>query len=80
MERFNQVLKENQERSRYQNYLRKEIKRQERQNKKEFILFIFISIFILTITSIYIYNLDNSNYKKCMKKNNNDNICMGVFE
>lgn len=78
MERFNQVLKENRER--YQNNLKKEIKRQERQNKKEFILFIFISLFILVISSIYIYNSDNSNYKNCMEKNNNENICMGVYE
>lgn len=54
MERFDQVLKDNRER--YQANLRKEIKRQERQNKKEFILFIFIIIFIISITSIYIYN------------------------
>lgn len=80
MENYNKALKENRERSIYQSNLRKEKARQERQNKKEFILFIFISIFILTITSIYIYNIDNSNYKNCMEKNNNSNMCMGVYE
>ena len=80
MERFNQVLKENQKRTRYQERIRKEKARQERQNKKEFILFIFISIFILTITSICIYNIDNSNYKKCMNKNNNESMCERVYE
>lgn len=78
MERFDQVLKDN--RTRYQENLRKEIKRQERQNKKEFILFVFISVFILVISIICLYNLDNSNYKNCMKKNNNSKMCVGVYE
>lgn len=85
MKNYNKALKENQERTRYRDNLRKEKARQEkarqeRQNKKEFILFIFISIFILTITSIYLYNLNDSNYKNCMEKNNNKNMCMEVYE
>ena len=76
MENYNKALKEN--RTRYQDKLRKA--RQEKQNKREFILFMFISMFILIITSIYIYNIDNSNYKNCMEKNNNENMCMEVYE
>lgn len=73
-----EMLREN--KMRKQREIREAIKRQERQNKKELILAIIIGLFIITLSVMCIANLNNESYKNCMEKNNNENMCMEVYE
>jgi hypothetical protein len=68
-----ETLKQNQIKIRNQNI--EKIKRLKREQRKEKILFIFIAIFIVTITSILNYKLNTDAVDQCIKKGFTQQTC-----
>lgn len=67
-------FKENQERIRERYQAKKlALKKQER---KEWILFIFIATFILTISMTLLYKLNTENLNRCISKGYSEQICL----
>lgn len=67
-------FKENQERIREKYQAKKlALKKQER---KEWILFIFIATFILITSMMLLYKLNSKNLDRCMAKGYNEQTCL----
>ena len=67
-------FKENQERIRKRYQAKKlELKKQER---KEWILFIFIATFILVTSMTLLYKLNTENLNRCMSKGYSEQTCL----
>lgn len=72
------VLKENKENTREKIQAKK--RALKRHQIKENILFGIVAIFIIITTCILLNSLNETNYKRCMEKNNNTDFCQSVYE
>lgn len=70
---FEEVLKENQEKTR--NKIKEEIKRMKREKIKETILTIFIGLFIFSTTSFILIKLDNKMIEDCINAGHSQYYC-----
>ena len=69
-----EVLKENQERHR--KMIEERIEFEKKQDKKELIITIIVTLFVITLVGIILFNMkDNGAFDKCIKEGHSNNYC-----
>lgn len=76
MNNFEKALEKN--RTRYQARILKEIEQKKKQEKKEWIIFTFVALFIIIITFLLLNSMNkdfDETFKKCLNEGHSSNYC-----